>query len=155
MESGALSCPHCGTTRAGELTAVPGHPNATGADQASGPAEGRRDQEDFTSVVFDSSEDEPPTKNQGTQTMAPPMVNEMTQYSDPNEFESETDTDESTNSSLRPIFSMRGTRRRRLRISDWLMPDPIATEDSIQYTGNGHVEGRAAGPANDHTHLPQ
>ena len=135
--------------------AMPESTAATGADNASGYAEERQNKDDFTSVAFTSSDDELPTKEQATQTIAPHMVNEMTQYSDPNEFGSGTDTDASTNSSLRPvIFSAHGARRRRLQISDWLMPDQTPTASSIQYTGNGHAGERVAGPENDDHNNP-
>ena len=137
--------------------AMPGSTAATGADNASGYAEERQNKDDFTSVAFTSSDDELPTKEQATQTIAPHMVNEMTQYSDPNEFGSGTDTDASTNSSLQPvIYSALGARRRRLQVSDWLMPDQPPTAGSIQYTGNGHAGERVAGPeCDDHNNPSQ
>ena len=128
-----------------------GHRDITGEVNVAGPVEGGPDNDDFTSVAWSSSDYEPSTKDQAIQTMAPHMVNEMTQYSDPDDFGSDTDSGESTNSSQRPvIFASIGARRRRLRVSDWLMPDQTATADSIQYTGNGHAGERAARPDNDH-----
>ena len=126
---------------------VPGSTVATGAGDASGYAGESQNNDDFTSVAFTDSDDELSTKEQATQTIAPHMVNDMTQYSDPDEFGSGTDTDASTNSSLQPvIFSALGARRRRLQVSEWLMPDQPPTADSIQYTGNGHAGERDAGP---------
>ena len=128
-----------------------GHRDITGEVNVEGPVEGSPDNDDFTPGAWSSSDYEPSTKDQAIQTMAPHMVNEMTQYSDPDEFGSDTDSGESTNSSQRPvIFASIGARRRRLRVSDWLMPDQTATADSIQYTGNGHAGERAARPDNDH-----
>ena len=129
--------------------ATPGHIEATGEANVEGPAEGSPDNDDFTSVAWSPSDYEPSTKDQAIQTMAPHMVNEMTQYRDPDDFGSDTDSGESTPSPQRPIiFASIGARRRRLRVSDWLAPAQTATADSIQYTGNGHAGARAARPAN-------
>ena len=121
--------------------------------------EGRQDHDgDFTSVTFNSSDDEPPTRDRGTQTMVPHLVNNVTQYSDPDHFGTDTDTDETTSSSRRPVlFSSLGARRRRhrLRVSDWLMPNPPITESSIQYTGNGHSSVRPDEPENTDARPPQ
>ena len=129
---------------------TPGHIVAAGEANVVGSVEGSPDSDDFTSVAWNSSDNEPSTKEQAVQTMAPHMVNERTQYSDPDEFGSDTDPGDSTPSSQRPvIFASIGARRRRLRVSDGLMPDQTATADSIQYTGNGHTGEWAARPDND------
>ena len=151
MDDGAFPDPQLGTASGEDSMATPGHIEATGEANVEGPVEGSPDNDDFTSVAWSSSDYELSTKDQAIQTMAPHMVNEMTQYSDPDEFGSDTDPGESTTSSQRPVISASiGARRRRLRVSDWLMPDQTATADSIQYTGNGHAGERAARPDNDH-----
>ena len=121
--------------------------------------EGRWDRDrDFTSVTFDSSDDEPPTRDRSAQTIAPHQVNAATQYSDPDHFGTDTETDESTSSSRRPVlFSALGARRRRhrLRVSDWQMPNPSVSESSIRYTGNGHRPGQHDGPESTNIRPPQ
>ena len=147
MDSGASSLPRPGSAGEVESMTVPECTVATEAVDASGCAGESQTKDDFTSVEFTDSDDGLSTKDQATQTISPHMVNEMTQYRDPDDFGSGTDTDASTDSSLQPIiFSAIGARRRRLRASDWLMPDQPPTEGSIQYTGNGHAGERDAGP---------
>ena len=151
MDNDASPTTRMGTARGEDPVETIGHRDITGEVSVASPAEGGPGSDDFTSVAWNSSDDKPSTKDQAVQTMAPHMVNEMTQYSDPDDFGSDTDSGESTNSSQRPVlFASIGTRRRRLRVSDWLMPDQTATADSIQYTGNGHAGDRAARPDNDH-----
>ena len=151
MDNRARMESQLGTTSGDDSLMPSGRIGAGGEDPVVAPVAGCPDGEDFTSVEWSSSDAEPSTKDQAVQTMAPHMVNELTQYSDPDDFGSDTDPGESTNSSQRPvIFASIGARRRRLRVADWLMPDHVATADSIQYTGNGHTEERAARPDNDH-----
>ena len=130
-----------------------GH-GAVGIDQ------GRRDHDgDFTSVTFDSSDDSPPTRDQGSQTLTPHLVNNMTQYSDPDHFGSDTSTNETESSSRRPVlFSAQAAprrTRRRLLVSDWLLPNPPITEDSVQYTGNGHLSAQTDEPGSADARPPQ
>ena len=151
MENRALMESQLGQTSCDDSIMPSGRIGAGEEDPVVAPAVECPVAEDFTSVEWSSSDAEPPTKDQAVQTMAPHLVNEWTQYSDPDDIGSETDTGESTNSSQRPVlFASTGARRRRLWVADWLMPDHAATEDSIQYTGNGHTGGRAEEPENDH-----
>ena len=149
MDNGTFPDQQLGTASGEDSMAPPGHIEATEEANVEGSVEESPDNDDFASVAWSSSDYEPSTKDQAVQTMDPHMVNEMTQYSDPDDFGSDTDSRESTPSSQRPIiFASIGAGRRRLRVSDWLMPDQTATADSIQYTGNGHAGARAARPDN-------
>ena len=148
MDDGSFPDPQLGVASGENSMAEPGHIAATGAADVEGPVEESPDSDDFPSVAWSSSDYGPSTRDQAVQTMvAPHMVNEMTQYRDPDDFGSDTDSSASTPSSQRPvIFASIGARRRRLRVSDWLVPARTAAADNTQLIANGHVGERAEGP---------